>query len=93
MEKDSEPGSASLPHGYGVSVSIGQCCPPVATDDTGVGWKSGKKGEQAHLVHTSRPDVGSMHPSPRHALVEFKHLDRIHWELVTKSWAPSPTTC
>lgn len=43
-------------------------------------------------MHTSWPDIGSMHPSPRHSLVELKHLERTHWELVTKSWAPKSNT-
>ena len=47
------------------------CCPPVATEDTCKHWRLQQAGEPAHLVHTSRPDVSSMHPGSRHSLVEL----------------------
>lgn len=64
----------------------------MATEDISKDWILREAGDPAHLVHTSWPDISSMHPSPRHSLVELKHLDRTHWELVTKSWAPKSDT-
>lgn len=64
MENDSEPGSASLPHGFRVSGSTGQRCPPVAMEDIGVGWEFGEGrgagSPGAHLLagrkqHASEP--------------------------------------
>lgn len=70
--------NSASPQGFRVSIFIGQGCPPVAIEDIGIGWKLREVGEPAHLVHTSWPDVSSMHASSGHSLIELEHLDRKH---------------